>query len=63
MRYFLKGTIAIAAVTIANMIINIICNMNGIELNSIMMTFVSTFCALLLYHGLIRKEKNKDDHE
>ena len=63
MRYFLKGAIAIAAVTIANMIINIICNMNGIELNSIMKTFVSRFCALLLYHGLIRNEKNKDDQE
>ena len=54
MKHFFKGTAAIAITMIVNIIVNVICNMNGVELNTIITTFVSTICAIEIYHGLIK---------
>ena len=56
MKHFFKGAVAIAITIIVNIIVYIICNMRGIDLNSIVTTVVSTICAILIYQGLTRNE-------
>ncbi len=57
---FLKGA-AVAVVTlIVLIVINVICNMNGHELDSVLTGTVASVCAMLLYGGLTKNEKNKD---
>lgn len=56
MKHFLKGAVAIAITMIVNIIVHVICNMHGIDLNSIVTTVVSTICAILIYQGLTRNE-------
>ena len=41
MKHFLKGAAVMAVVIIVNMIINIVCNMNGVDLNSTVMSTTS----------------------
>lgn len=57
MNHFLKGAAVAAVVTIINLIIHVFCNTHGITLDPVMSGPVAVVCALLLYHGLIRKEK------
>ena len=58
MKRFLKGAAAFAISMIVNIIIHVICNMNGVDLNdSIGTTMVTVICTLLIYHGLTRNEK------
>ena len=60
MKNFLKGA-AVAVVTlIVLIVINVICNMNGHELDSVSTGAVASVCAMLLYGGLTKNEKNKD---
>ena len=61
MKYFLKGAAALGIVMIVNIIINVLCNRYKVELNSAVITMVSTFCAIALYHILISNEENKND--
>lgn len=63
MKHFLKAVAVVAVVIIVNMIINIICNMRGIDLNSTATGAVSAVSAMLLYQGLIRNENKKDNRE
>ncbi len=55
---FFKGAAVLVGIMIIDMIINIICNMNGIELNSMANTFVSVMFAMLLYNAWT-KDKNE----
>lgn len=57
MNHFFKGVIVIAAVMIVNMVLHIICNRNGVDLNSTVTGTVSAVSAMLIYHGWIRNEK------
>lgn len=50
-----------AVVMIVSLIIHIICNKNGINLDSTVTGTVSAISALLIYRGLTRKEKTKND--
>ncbi len=50
-----------AGVMIVNLILNIICNMNGVDLNSTVMGTTSAVCAMFIYNGLIKNEKNNED--
>ena len=60
MKNFLKWP-AVAIVTlIVLIVINVICNMNGHELDSVLTGTVASVCAMLLYGGLTKNEKNKD---
>ena len=52
-----------AVVIIVNMIINIIGNMNGVDLNSTATATVSAVCAMFIYDGWIRNEKNEENQE
>ena len=60
-KHLLKGIAVMVGVIIVNMIINIVCNINGIDLNSTAQSAMSAICAVLIYNGLIKNEKNKDD--
>ncbi len=57
MSLILKGVAALVITMIISITINIVCNMNGIELNSIALNTVSTTCVLLIYFILIKNEK------
>lgn len=59
MKNLLKAAVVLAASMIVNIVINIICNMNGVELNTIVMSMTTTFVALMVYHTWIMNEKNK----
>ncbi|MDE7351949.1 MAG: hypothetical protein K2O06_02715 [Acetatifactor sp.] len=61
MKHLLKGAAVVAIVLIVSLAIHLFCNMHGIELDSTVTGTMSAICALLLYQGLIRIEKNKDD--
>ncbi len=61
MKYFLKGAAAVAIVMFILMLIHIIFNMMGIDLNkyinnAVEILLASSF-ATIIYHVLIRKEK------
>lgn len=57
MKHVLKGAAILAGVMVVHIIINVICNMNGVELNSTVMSMLSTVCAILIYSEWIKKEK------
>lgn len=57
MKNFLKGAVVTAVVLIIFMIINIICNMNDIDLNSVTSGPVIAVCAMFIYQGLTKNEK------
>lgn len=61
MKNFIKGVATVAVVMIVSLIIHIICNKNGINLDSTVTGTVSAISALLIYCGLTRKEKTKND--
>ncbi len=61
MKHFLKGAAAFLITMAGNIIINVICNMQGIDLNSTAQTMGTVFVALAIYHALIRNETGKDD--
>lgn len=63
MKHFLKWVAVMAGVMIVNIIINIVCNRYNVELNSSVVSVVSTVCAIIVYDGLIRREKDKDKRE
>lgn len=60
MKHFLKGAAVMAVVIIVNMIINIVCNMNGVDLNSTVMSTTSAVGAVLVYNAWIKGENDKD---
>lgn len=59
----LKAVAAMAVVLIINMIINIICDRNGFEINSIAQTVSSSLIAIALYHSLTKNEADKDSQK
>lgn len=71
MKHFFKGAVVVVGVTIVMMmisiIIDIICNKNGIDLNSTAMTtlstFIGVFSAISIYNRWILDAKNKDEQE
>ena len=44
----LKAVVVVVGVMIVDIVINVICNINGIDLNSISNTFVAVMFAILL---------------
>lgn len=61
MKYFLKGAAVTAIVIIGLMVIHVLCNRNGIQLDPTVTGAVSAVGAMLIYHGLTRKENKEDD--
>lgn len=60
MNHFFKGAVVIAAVAIVNIIVNLACNMNGVDLDSTTTGTISAVCAMLIYHGWTKDENKKE---
>ena len=45
------------------MSVNVICNINGINLDAVPVGVVSAIAGMWIYQGLIKLEKKKDDQE
>lgn len=60
MKHFLKGAAVTAAVVVIVMIVSIICNIQGIELNMPVTGSVAAVCAMFIYKALIKNEENKE---
>ena len=63
MKRFMKAVAIVAAIWIVLVVINVICNINGHELDSVSSGTMAAVCAMLLDRGLTKKEKNKDDQK
>lgn len=61
MKHFLKGAAVVAIVLVISLVIHVFCNMKGINLDQTVTSIVSAMLAVLLYHILIKNEKNKED--
>ena len=59
MKHFLKGVAVTIVAMMVLIVINVICNVNGHELDPVSTGVVSSVGALLIYEGLIKNEKNK----
>ncbi len=60
MKHFIKGAAVTVVVLVVLMVIHVICNINGINLEPVPMGVISAICAMWIYQGLIRNEKNKE---
>lgn len=58
MNHLLKGIIVMVGVVVINMIISIVCNQMGVDLNSTVMAAPSAICALFVYDAWIKREKD-----
>lgn len=63
MKHFLKGAAVTVVIMIVLIVVNIICNMNGHELNSVSTSVVASIGGMFIYDRLIRNEKEKDNQE
>ena len=63
MKKLLRGAAVTVVVMVILIVINVICNMNGHELDSVSTGVVSSVGAMLIYDGLTKNKKNKDNQE
>lgn len=61
MKHFLMGAAVVAGVWIVLIVINVICNINGHELDSVVTGAMAPIIALSIYDGLLRKERLKNE--
>ena len=61
MKHFLKGAAVTVVAMIVLIVINMICNVNGHELDPVSTGVVSSVGVLLIYEGSIRNEKKCED--
>lgn len=59
MKRFMKAVAIVAAIWFVLVVINVICNINGHELDSVPSGTMAAVCAMLLDRGLTKKEKIK----
>ena len=63
MKHFLKAAAVGIAILVILMAVNVICNINGINLDAVPVGVVSAIAGMWIYQGLIKLEKKKDDQE
>ncbi len=63
MKQILKGAAISAIVLIVFIAINVICNINGINLDSISSGPVIAVCAMLIFRESTRNRENKEDQK
>ena len=59
MKHLLKGAAVTVIIIIVLMAIHVFCNMHDINLDPLMTGPTSAVCAMLIYNGLTKNEKNK----
>ena len=57
MNHFLKGAATTIVILIILIVVNVICNINGHELDAVSTSVVASVGALLIYHGLTKNDK------
>lgn len=55
----LKGIAVTVAVLVVLIVINVICNTNGVELNSTVTGTTAAICAMFIYEKLTKKKSNE----
>ena len=60
MKDFFKGAVVAVVVLIVLVVINVICNINGLTLDPVTTGVSSGICAMFIYLGLTKNEKNKE---
>ena len=63
MKNLLKGAAITVIVLVVSMVIQIFCNVKGIQIDLTIAGPTTAVCAMLVYHGLTKNEKNKDNQE
>lgn len=63
MKNFLKGAAVTAIIIIVSMAVHIFCNIHNINLDPIITGPTSSVCAMIIYNGLTKNEKNNDDQD
>ena len=58
---FVKGFLITVLVLVVLIVLNIICTKNGINLDTVATGTISAVCAMLIFGGLTRKDKKKDE--
>lgn len=61
MKNLLKGAAVLIVVMIVSMAVHVFCNIKGIELNPTLASTVSSVSSMLIYRGLTKTDKNKDN--
>ena len=61
MKNLLKGAAVMVVILIVLIVINVICNVNGHELDSVLAGTAASVGAMLIYSGLTKNDKKKDD--
>ncbi len=63
MKRFIKGAAIVVAIWIVLVVINVICNINGHELDPVLTGTAASVGAMLVEGGLTKNEKKKDDQK
>ena len=63
MKHFLKGAAVTAAMMIVLMGVSIFCNMQGMELNTLIFAPAAGACSILIYNAWIQKENKEENRE
>ena len=63
MKHFLMGAAVVAGEWIILIVINVICNINGHELDPVLTGTAAAVGAVLVEGGLAKNEKKKDDQK
>lgn len=63
MKHFFMGAAIVVVELVILIAINVICNINGHELDSIMTGCMAPIIALSVYEGLLKKEKKNDEQK
>lgn len=61
MKHFLKGAAVVVIVLIVLWGINMLCHINGHELDMVPTGTMASVGSILIYHGLTKNEKKKDE--
>lgn len=63
MKHFLKGAAVTAVILIVLMGLSIFCNMQGMELNTLITGPAAGACGMFIYNAWIQKENKEENRE
>lgn len=63
MKNLLKGAVVAVIILVVSIAISVFCNMRGIHLDTAYTGPSLAICAMFIYHGLTKNDKNKDNQE
>ena len=60
---FLKGTIVTVIILVVLLAINVLCNIKGIHLDTVVTATIAAIGAMLIYGGLTKKKDKTEEKE